>query len=99
MDSTYCCHLGYIFADSPAGQTAPTTNTTLTTRLSAPAFFPKQATDLPYLPYLPPSTRDVARPYGAIRVYDWDLKYGEKVLFIRGDTTPAPVLGPVARDL
>ncbi len=34
-----------------------------------------------------------------MRVYEWGPKDGKKMLFIHGDTTPAPILGPVAHNL
>ena len=41
----------------------------------------------------------MATPYGVMRVYEWGPRDGEKMLFIHGDTTPAPMLGPVAHKL
>ena len=64
-----------------------------------PKLSPTEATALPYPTDLLPGARDVATPYGVMRVYEWGPKDGNKVLFIHGDTTPAPILGPVARDL
>ena len=58
-----------------------------------------QAAALPYPPDILPGARDVTTPYGTMRVYEWGPKDGDKVLFIHGDTTPAPMLGPVARNL
>ena len=64
-----------------------------------PQLSPKQAAGLPYPPDLLPGARDVATPYGVMRVYEWGPKKGDKVVFIHGDTTPAPILGPIAHDL
>ncbi|KAL8941808.1 MAG: hypothetical protein Q9211_001660 [Gyalolechia sp. 1 TL-2023] len=46
-----------------------------------------------------PGARDVATPHGTMRVYEWGSEDGPKVILIHGDTTPAPVLGPIANDL
>ena len=78
----------------PPRRTIPSPRDTLLPQIS-----PKQAAALPYPPNLLPGARDVATPYGVMRVYEWGLEDGEKVLFIHGDSTPAPMLGPVARDL
>lgn len=78
----------------PLQQTIPSPRDTLLPKISL-----KQAAALPYPPDLLPGARDVATPYGVMRVYEWGPKDGEKMLFIHGDTTPAPMLGPVARDL
>ena len=64
-----------------------------------PKLSPTEATALPYPTDLLPGARDVATSYGVMRVYEWGPKDGNKVIFIHGDTTPAPILGPVARDL
>ena len=58
-----------------------------------------QQAALPYPPGLLPGARDVATPYGVMRVYEWGPQKGDKVLFIHGDTTPAPMLGPIAHNL
>ena len=59
----------------------------------------EQAAALPYPPDLFPGARDVTTPYGTMRVYEWGPEDGDKVLFIHGDSTPAPMLGPIARHL
>lgn len=64
-----------------------------------PQISPKQAASLPYPPDLLPGARDVATPYGVMRVYEWGPMNGDKVVLIHGDTTPAPMLGPIARSL
>lgn len=58
-----------------------------------------QAAALPYPPDLLPGARDVTTPYGVMRVYEWGPKDSGKVLFIHGDTTPAPMLGPIAHNI
>ena len=75
-------------------RTIPSPRDTLLPKLSL-----TEATALPYPTDLLPGARDVTTPYGVMRVYEWGPKDGNKVLFIHGDTTPAPILGPVARDL
>ena len=67
---------------------------TLVPKLSA-----EQAASLPYPPDFMPGARDVTTPYGVMRVYEWGPETGDKVLFIHGDTTPAPMLSPIANDL
>lgn len=97
MDSV--CPLGYIVADSASGQTAPMTHYTLPTRHPTPQHISRTSCTFALTPDLLPGARDVATSYGSMRVYDWGSEDGKKVLFIHGDTTPAPMLGPVARDL
>lgn len=46
-----------------------------------------------------PGARDVASPYGSIRVYEWGPEDGPKVLFVHGITTPCISLGGVAHAL
>lgn len=58
-----------------------------------------QVAALPYPPDLLPCSRDVATPYGTMRVNEWGPEEGKKVVLIHGDTTPAPVLGPIAEAL
>lgn len=58
-----------------------------------------QAAALPYSPNLLPDARDVDTPYGVMRVYEWGSATGRKVLLIHGDTTPGPMLGPIATAL
>ena len=64
-----------------------------------PNISPQQAAALPYPPDILPGSRDVTTPYGIMRIYEWGPKDGDKVLFIHGDTTPAPFLGPIAHRL
>lgn len=53
----------------------------------------------PYPPDLLPGARDLDTPYGVMRVYEWGPEEGLKVLLIHGDTTPRPMLGPIASQL
>lgn len=46
-----------------------------------------------------PGGRDVASPYGTIRVYEWGPEDGPKVLLVHGITTPCVSLGGVAHAL
>jgi hypothetical protein len=43
-----------------------------------------------------PGARDVATPYGSLRVYEWGPKDGTKVLLVHGITTPSLSLGGLA---
>lgn len=46
-----------------------------------------------------PGGRDVASPYGSVRVYEWGPEDGPKVLLVHGITTPCVSLGGVAHAL
>lgn len=81
-------------ARKPLPRRIPSPRDTLLPQISS-----KQAAALPYPPDLFPGARDVTTPYGVMRVYEWGPKDGGKVLFIHGDTTPAPILGPIAHNL
>lgn len=72
----------------------PSPRETLLPHLSA-----KQAAALAYPPNIFPGSRDVDTPYGAMRVYEWGPEQGRKVLLIHGDTTPGPMMGPIAHQL
>ena len=61
-----------------------------------PYLSPDQASKLPYPPNILPGARNVDSPYGIMRVYEWGPENGMKVVMVHGDTTPAPVLGPLA---
>jgi hypothetical protein len=54
---------------------------------------------LPLPPDVFPGSRDVATPYGSIRVYEWGPEDGTKVLFVHGITTPCLALGGIAHAL
>ena len=51
------------------------------------------------LPKLFPGARDVGSPYGTMRLYEWGPEEGRKILMIHGDTTPAPIFGPIANGM
>ncbi|KAI2615773.1 alpha/beta-hydrolase [Hypomontagnella submonticulosa] len=55
--------------------------------------------DLPYPLDALPGGRDVATPYGSIRVYEWGPEDGEKVLLVHGISTPAVALGDLGHEL
>lgn len=59
----------------------------------------KDHSTLAYPPNALPGARDVSTTYGTMRVYEWGPANGEKVLLIHGDTTPAPVMKPIATGL
>lgn len=48
---------------------------------------------LPYPPDVLPGARDVASPYGTVRVYEWGPEDGRKVLLVHGISTPCVALG------
>lgn len=52
-----------------------------------------EAADLPYPPDAYPGARDVASPYGSLRVYEWGPEDGRKVVLIHGITNPCIALG------
>lgn len=81
-------------SDKPALKVIPSPRTTLLPRLTS-----EQSSALPYPPNLLPGSRDVDTPYGSMRVYEWGPELGRKVIMISGDTTPAPILGPIAKVL
>lgn len=54
---------------------------------------------LPYPPNVLPGPRDVDSPYSIRRCYEWGPEEGRKVILVHGDTTPAPMLGPIAEKL
>lgn len=64
-----------------------------------PFLTPDEVSALPYAPNLLPGARDVDSPYGIMRCYEWGPEEGRKVVLIHGDTTPAPMLGPIAEIL
>ncbi|KAJ5842821.1 Uncharacterized protein EN45_022830 [Penicillium chrysogenum] len=53
----------------------------------------------PLPPDVFPGARDVASPYGSMRVYEWGPEDGPKVLFVHGITTPCISLGGLAHAL
>lgn len=65
-----------------------------------PSFLtPNQVSTLPYPPNVLPGARDVDSPYSIMRCYMWGPEEGRKVILVHGDTTPAPMLGPIAEKL
>lgn len=61
-----------------------------------PFLTPSEVSALPYPPNVLPGARDVESPYGTMRCYEWGPEEGRKVILVHGDTTPAPMLGPIA---
>ncbi|KAI0594086.1 alpha/beta-hydrolase [Biscogniauxia sp. FL1348] len=53
----------------------------------------------PYPPDALPGGRDVATPYGSIRVYEWGPEDGPRVLFVHGISTPTVSLGDLAHEM
>ena len=78
----------------PLRRTIPSPRDTLIPFMSG-----QQAANLPYPPKLLPGARDVSTPYGTMRVYEWGPADGKKVIFVHGDTTPAPVFALIADGL
>ncbi|KAL8828314.1 MAG: hypothetical protein Q9191_002654 [Dirinaria sp. TL-2023a] len=58
-----------------------------------------EADTLPYPPNLLPGAREVETHYGSMRVNEWGAEDGKKVVLVHGDTTPGPMLGPIAEQL
>jgi len=54
---------------------------------------------LEYKPDAFPGSRDVATPYGSIRVYEWGPETGRKVLFVHGISTSSMTLFKIAHAL
>ncbi len=55
--------------------------------------------DLPYPPDAYPGARDVASPYGSLRVYEWGPEDGRKVMLVHGISNPCVALGAIAHGL
>ncbi|KAI1491850.1 alpha/beta-hydrolase [Biscogniauxia mediterranea] len=55
--------------------------------------------DHPYPPDALPGGRDVATPYGSVRVYEWGPADGPRVLFVHGISTPTVSLGDLAHEM
>jgi len=79
---------------APLTKKLPSPRETLLPYLSA-----EQVAASPYPSDLLPGARDVDTSYGMMRVYEWGPDEGMKVLLIHGDTTPGPMLGPIASQL
>jgi hypothetical protein len=59
----------------------------------------EQQEKLPYPPDALEGARDVATPFGSIRVYEWGPQEGKKVLLVHGISTPCIALGGLAEEL
>ena len=59
----------------------------------------EQRKRLPYAPDALEGARDVATPFGNIRVYEWGPAEGRKVLLVHGISTPCIALGGLAEEL
>lgn len=84
-----------VVAPAPARdrrKTAPSPKWTVLPALSTLA-----KDDLPYPPDVLPGARDVATPYGNLRVYEWGPEDGERVLLLHGIGTPCLAMGATAR--
>ena len=57
-----------------------------------------EADALPYAPDAYPGARDVVSPYGSLRVYEWGLEGGRKVVLVHGISNPSIALGAGDRD-
>ena len=64
-----------------------------------PRMSDSQVARLPYPPDFFPGARDVATPYGKMRVYEWGPADGKKIAMVPGDTTPAPIFCIIAKGL
>ena len=64
-----------------------------------PKLSSEEKSNLPYPPDALPGVRDVASPYGSVRVYEWGPETGRKILLVHGISTPCLALGPVAHAL
>ena len=64
-----------------------------------PNLSPQEAASLPYPPDAFPGIRDVASPYGSLRVYEWGPEDGRKVLLVHGISNPCIALGAIAHGL
>lgn len=59
----------------------------------------QEAGALPYPPDAYPGARDVASPYGSLRVYEWGPEDGRRIVMVHGITNPSVALGGVAEGL
>ena len=59
----------------------------------------EQQKRLPYAPDALEGARDIATPFGSIRVYEWGPEDGKKVLLVHGISTPCIALGGLAEEL
>ncbi|KAI9688976.1 MAG: hypothetical protein M1822_000713 [Bathelium mastoideum] len=87
-------HFGLFEASLSTRKIVPSPRETLIPFIST-----EESIQLPYHPNHIPGGRDVNTPYGVMRVYEWGPINGKKVLMVHGDTTPAPILSPIAHAL
>ncbi|ORY66404.1 putative alpha/beta hydrolase family protein [Pseudomassariella vexata] len=66
---------------------------------SIPHLSKEEVAKLPYTPDHFPGARDVATPYGNIRVYEFGPEDGRKVLFLHGISTSCLTLTDIALDM
>ncbi|KAK3298521.1 Alpha/Beta hydrolase protein [Chaetomium fimeti] len=78
-------------------QQQPTIPSPLKTHL--PDLSPAEIAALPYPPDILPGGRDVATPYGTIKVFEWGPEHGAKVLLLPGISTPCVALAALAEAL
>ncbi|RMZ89093.1 hypothetical protein DV736_g3683, partial [Chaetothyriales sp. CBS 134916] len=64
-----------------------------------PGLSEEEQAKLPYPVDSFPGARDVATPYGSIRVYEFGPESGRKVLLVHGISTPCLALGTIANGL
>jgi hypothetical protein len=93
-------------AEDHDNQSATTITTTTARYIRSPktsgvlaGLSPAELAALPYPPDALPGGRDVATPYGAVRVYEWGPEDGEPVLLLHGISTPCIALGDLAYEL
>ena len=67
--------------------------------LYLPGLSQQERDELPYPPNALLGARDVASPYGSLRVYEWGPETGRKALLVHGISTPCLALGEVAECL
>lgn len=80
--------------DKMTPQTIPSPTATLLPKLSE-----DEKDEMAYPPDVFPGARDVASPYGMIRVYEWGPEEGRKVLLVHGISTPCLAFGGIANGL
>ncbi|EAW15925.1 alpha/beta hydrolase [Aspergillus fischeri NRRL 181] len=83
----------FLSEQHPKGTILPSPRTAISTLSDA------EKRQLPLPNDVLPGARDVASPYGSMRVYEWGPEDGPKVLFVHGITTPCIALGGLAHAL
>lgn len=83
----------FLSEQHPKGTIIPSPRTAISTLSEA------EKRQLPLPNDVLPGARDVASPYGSMRVYEWGPEDGPKVLFVHGITTPCIALGGLAHAL